>query len=360
MKYFFVETYGCQMNKADSTSVIENLKNAGFVQVNDPINADFVIINTCSVRKTAESRIWGRLGFFKGLKAKKNLTTLVMGCMSERVGEDFFLSNHSVDIVVGNFYKDKIPSIIHNYKKGERLAFIGEKDLNFGYSFPDEENPKKAFVTISHGCNNFCSYCIVPYLRGREKSRPSKEIIDDIARLADKGVIQVTLLGQNVNSYGKDSDDISFSQLLKKICRDTNIGWIKYLSSHPKDLDDDLIETIITEDKVSKWLHLAVQSGSNNILQKMNRHYTIESYIEKVEKLKKNIRNLNITTDIIVGFPGETKLDFVDTVNLVKQIQFDDAYMYKYNVRENTHAANQLIDDVPEEEKLERLATIIN
>lgn len=359
MNNFFFETYGCQMNKADSVNVIENLKNNGYFLVDQPEKADFIIINTCSVRKTAENRIWGRLGFYKSLKKITDLTLLIMGCMSQRVGDDFFETGSPVDIVVGTFYKDKIPEILNNHIKGQRLSYIDEKDLLFGDSYPDKDNNKKAFVTISSGCNNFCSYCIVPYLRGKEKSRPSNEIIKDINRLSDMGVIQVTLLGQNVNSYGNDNNDISFAQLLKKICTETDIKWIKYLSSHPKDFNNDLIDTIIKYDKISKWLHLAVQSGSNKILEKMNRHYSRESYIEKIIKLKNYIPDLNITTDIIVGFPDENDFDFMDTIDLIKKIEFNDAYMYKYNIRENTFAAINLNDNVPEELKLERLSKII-
>ncbi|HOV13560.1 MAG TPA: tRNA (N6-isopentenyl adenosine(37)-C2)-methylthiotransferase MiaB [Spirochaetota bacterium] len=356
---FFIETYGCQMNKADSNSVIQNLINNGFREVFSPSEAKLIIINTCSVRKTAENRIWGRIGSYKNLKKKHNLIILVMGCMSQRVGLDFFNESPLVDIVVGTFYKDKIPDIVINHKKGQRVAFVDEKKITFGFSHPDIDNPKKAYITISHGCNNFCSYCIVPYLRGREASRSSNEIIEDINNLTKLGVMQVTLLGQNVNSYGNDTNDVDFPTLLKRISKETDIKWIKYLSSHPKDFSDSLIEVIVNEKKVSKWLHLAVQSGSNKILQKMNRHYKIESYIEKVNKLKQLTPNLNLTTDIIVGFPSETEEDFNETVNLINQVQFDDAFLYKYNIRENTLAAKELIDDVTEEEKLKRLDTII-
>ena len=359
MNNFFVETYGCQMNKSDSISVIENLKKSGFNQINNPENADFIIINSCSVRKTAENRIWGRLGYLKNIKKKNNTTIVIMGCMSQRVGEEFLLSDYPVDIVVGTYHKEKIPDIIKNYDKGQKLSFLDQNNLLFGNSFPDNENPQKAFVTISHGCDNYCSYCIVPYLRGKEISRPSNEIITDIKRLVDLGVIQVTLLGQNVNSYGKDIGDINFSGLLKRISSETGIGWIKYLSSHPKDFTDELIEVISTENKVSRWLHLAVQSGSNKILRAMNRNYEIESYIDRINKLKKNIPDMNLTTDILVGFPGETEKDFMDTIELIKTVKFDDAYMYKYNIREGTYASDNMEDDVPEQLKLDRLDQII-
>jgi len=348
------------MNKADSLSLSEKLRLSGYSEGRDPENSDIIIINTCSVRKTAENRIWGRLGYFKNLKRKKDIIVVVMGCMSQRIGDEIKNSGYGVDLVVGTFYKDKIPYLIENFNKKNGNVFTDEKELPFSYSSPEAGNPAKAFVTISSGCNNFCSYCVVPYLRGREISRNSAEIIDDVVKLTQKGVIQATLLGQNVNSYGLDKGDITFPELLKKIARETDIKWIKYLSSHPKDFTDELIEVISSEEKVANYLHLAVQSGSNRILEKMNRKYKIEDYIDKITKLKNLVPGLNLTTDIIVGFPGETSSDFQDTLNLMKTVEFDDAYMYKYNTRENTYSSDNFADDVSDEEKLERLQTIID
>ena len=348
------------MNKSDSSKVSNALKKSGYIEVNDNQNADIILINTCSVRQSAENRIWGRLGFYKNLKSKKDIILLLIGCMAQRLGEDIFSLSDTVNIVVGVQSINKIPEILKNYKSNEKPVYTVEKKIKFNKSIPDKENPKKAFVTISHGCNNYCSYCIVPFLRGKEISRKSGEIIEDINQLTEKGVIQVTLLGQNVNSYGKDITDLSFPELLKKICRETDIKWIKYLSSHPKDFTDELINVIINENKVSNWLHLALQSGSNKILKEMNRKYNREYYIEKVEKLKKSIPDLNLTTDILVGFPGETEEDFLQTVDLIKKIEFDDAYMYKYNSRKGTSAFNELKDNIPAEEKRKRLSTIID
>ncbi len=359
MKSFFIETYGCQMNRADSAEIIEALKQAGYNEVNDNQQSDIIIINTCSVRQSAENRIWGRIGYYKNLKSKKDITLLIIGCMAQRLGKELIALNNTIDIVIGVQSIDKIPDVLKNYKKGEKLVFADEKTNIFNKSIPEKENPQKAFVTISHGCNNFCSYCIVPFLRGREISRKSGDIINDINQLTEKGVIQVTLLGQNVNSYGNDINDISFSELLKKICRETDAKWIKYLSSHPKDFTDQLIDVIVNEEKVSNWLHLAVQSGSNYILKKMNRNYKIEYYIDKIEKLKSLIPGLNLTTDLLVGFPGETEKNFMETVNLIKRIEFDDAYMYKYNSRKGTKAYKMFSDDVSENEKKRRLSEII-
>ena len=348
------------MNKADSAAIAELLTENNFIQVYDPLSSDIIIINTCSVRQSAENRIWGRIGNFKSLKEIKPIILMVVGCMAQRAGEELLSINDAVDIVVGTFLRDKIPFILSNHKKCNRSVFIEGNDLSFYRPVPDKDNPKKAYVTISFGCNNFCSYCIVPFLRGRERSRKSSEIIDDIKRIADLGVIQVTLLGQNVNSYGKDISDMPFSELLKKISRETDIQWIKYLSCHPKDFNDDLINVIAEEDKISKWLHLAVQSGSNKILERMNRHYTIENYIDKIHKLKERIKNLNLTTDIIVGFPGESEDDYLKTYNLVKEIEFDDAFMYKYNSRKSTFAYDNYKDEISAIEKRERLSGIID
>ncbi len=359
MKSFYLETYGCQMNKADSNAIINDLLENDYVQVNDHDTADIIIINTCSVRKTAENRIWGRLGFYKSLKKEKDIIIVIVGCMAQRLGDDFFKIDDAADIVIGTFQKDKLANILKNFKRDKQVAFVDEELIKFSNSYPVKENPKKAFVTISHGCNNYCSYCIVPYVRGREVSRPSNEIIKDINNLTSKGVIQVTLLGQNVNSYGNDNNDISFPELLRKISRETDIKWIKFLSSHPKDFTDHLIDVMAEEGKVANWVHLALQSGSDNVLKMMNRNYTIEFFMDKIEKLKKHIPKINLTTDIIVGFPGETEKDYNDTVTSLKYIRFDDAYMYKYNIRENTLAQKNYSDNISDKEKTDRLTGII-
>lgn len=359
-KKFYIETYGCQMNKADSDDLVAILTKNNFQPAEDPKQSDIVIINTCSVRQTAENRIWGRIGFFKNLKSKKDVILLITGCMAQRLGKEFFSLNPVVDIVVGTFYKNQIPQILKDFRHGEKLAFTEEKEFTFYDSVPLVNNPRKAFVTISHGCNNFCSYCIVPYVRGREISRKSSDIIKDIQNLSNHGVKQITLLGQNVNSYGNDTNDLSFPMLLKKICSETDVPFIKFISSHPKDFTEELIAVISSEDRISNWLHLAIQSGSNTILSKMNRHYTAEDFEEKIIAFKNKVPNANITTDIIVGFPGESDEDYNATVNLMKRIRFDDAYMYKYNIREGTIAAKKYDDSVNSDVKTRRLTDIIN
>lgn len=356
-----MEIYGCQMNKAESSSLANTLTARGLEQTKDHKEADLVIINTCSVRKTAESRIWGRVGFYKRQKRDREITVVVMGCMSQRVGYELLNPKFAVDIVVGNFYKDKVADIIMNHRKGSREIFIEENaDSNlFTTPAPDELNPSKAYVTISHGCNNFCTYCIVPYLRGREVSKHSDLIIEDIKALVRQGVKQVMLLGQNVNSYGNDTKDITFAQLLRRIVNETDISWVKFMSSHPKDLSDELIEVMATEPKVSKWIHLALQSGSDTILDSMNRRYTGESFKLKIDKLRARIPDVILTTDIIIGFPGETEEDFQDTMDLVEYVRFDDAFTYKYNERDNTVAQKSLGDTIADEVKVARLEKLI-
>lgn len=364
MTHFFIETYGCQMNKAESIALAGRLTAAGYSQVFSQENAELIIINTCSVRKTAENRIWGRLGFYKKEKTKRDITVLVMGCMPQRISEELLDKKRGVDIVVGNFHKDKIPAILAAHRKGEKSCYIDvpeeqNPEAFFTQTAPDELNPAKAYLTISHGCNNFCSYCIVPYLRGREISRSSSSIIKEIHKLTELGVKQVMLLGQNVNSYGNDTKDITFAQLLKQIVHETDIAWVKFMSSHPKDLSQELIEVMADEPKISKWLHLALQSGSTSILQAMNRKYTREDFLNKIYKLREYIPDIILTTDLIIGFPGETEADYHDTLSLIEEVRFDDAFMYKYNERDNTLAQKTLGDPIEDEVKIERLTKLI-
>ncbi len=360
MTLFYIETYGCQMNKAESSTLISLMIEKGFAETKDYQEADIIIINTCSVRKTAENRVFGRLGFFKRQKRFRPLDIVVMGCMSQRIGEQLINSHYGIDFVVGNFNKEKIPELLLHKRKGEKGLFIEEATVVFPDPYPEESNPSKAFVTISHGCNNFCSYCIVPYLRGREVSKNSADIIKDINRLTSLGVLQVTLLGQNVNSYGLDKHDIDFPDLLKMIVKETDLQWIKFMSSHPKDFSDKLIDVMATEDRVASWVHLALQSGSDRILELMNRKYTSGDFKEIVRKLKSSIPEIALTTDIIVGFPGETEADFNDTLDMIDFVQFDDAFMYKYNERDNTLAHKEWVDDVPDKEKVARLTKLID
>lgn len=387
MKYFF-ETYGCQMNKAESSSVEQILIERGWSSVENPEDANLVIINTCSVRATAETRIHGRLGWYSALKksqVKQNktpITVVVMGCMAQRLLESLKKQFPVVDYVVGNFQKPFFTEIFEAVENGRKVNQLDETPVYSFASTSYEQGSFSAFVPIMHGCNNFCTYCIVPYVRGREISRSPKDILSEIDQLSAHGVKEITLLGQNVNSFcwnetksisetaseisAKSCDDkiILFPQLMKMIAehlKKTNspIKWVRFMSSHPKDLSDELIKVISEEEVLCKHIHLPVQHGSSNILQRMNRRYTREKYLDLVKKIKKQIPEVSLTTDILIGFPGETEDEFEETVSLMKEINYLAAYMYYYNPREGTPACSYE-NQIPMEDKKRRLAKIID
>jgi len=358
---YWIETYGCQMNKAESEALENQLKRAGWQPALVQTDAELIILNTCSVRKTAENRIWGRIGFFKHQKLTRNIKLAIIGCMSERLKENLIKENDAVDIVVGNFEKHKFIEAVKSAFKGQkRVSFTKTIEYKFN-SFHSAGNSFKSFIPIMHGCNNFCSYCIVPYVRGREVSRDPYEILDEISRLEEKNVKEITLLGQNVNSYEYSLNNkiIDFPKLLLFLIDNIKkIKWIRFLTSHPKDLSHKLIEVIKSSTLLCKHIHLPVQHGSNAVLKAMKRKYTREKYLSMIEQLKNRISDVSITTDILIGFPGESHEDFVDTVELLKEVRFNDAFTYRYNPREGTEAYN-FEDNVPEEVKLERLSEII-
>lgn len=387
MKYFF-ETYGCQMNKAESSSVEQILIERGWNSVENPEDANLVIINTCSVRATAETRIHGRLGWYSALKKsqvkqnKNPITVVVMGCMAQRLLESLKKQFPVVDYVVGNFQKPFFTEIFEAVETGRKVNQLDETPVYSFASTSYEQGSFSAFVPIMHGCNNFCTYCIVPYVRGREISRSPKDILSEIDQLSAHGVKEITLLGQNVNSFcwnetksisetaseisAKSCDDkiILFPQLMKMIAehlKKTNspIKWVRFMSSHPKDLSDELIKVISEEEVLCKHIHLPVQHGSSNILQRMNRRYTREKYLDLVKKIKKQIPEISLTTDILIGFPGETEDEFEETVSLMKEINYLAAYMYYYNPREGTPACSYE-NQIPMEDKKRRLAKIID
>ena len=387
MKYFF-ETYGCQMNKAESSSVEQILIERGWNSVDNPEDANLVIINTCSVRATAETRIHGRLGWYSALKKsqvkqnKNPITVVVMGCMAQRLLESLKKQFPVVDYVVGNFQKPFFTEIFEAVENGRKVNQLDETPVYSFASTSYEQGSFSAFVPIMHGCNNFCTYCIVPYVRGREISRSPKDILSEIDQLSAHGVKEITLLGQNVNSFcwnetksisetaseisAKACDDkiILFPQLMKMIAehlKKTNspIKWVRFMSSHPKDLSDELIKVISEEEVLCKHIHLPVQHGSSNILQRMNRRYTREKYLDLVKKIKKQIPEVSLTTDILIGFPGETEDEFEETVSLMKEINYLAAYMYYYNPREGTPACSYE-NQIPMEDKKRRLAKIID
>ncbi len=352
---YYIETYGCQMNFAESSWLENCFKDRGYNRVDTPVNSDFVIINTCAVRKSAEERVWGRIGALKSAKKKKNFLVILTGCMAQNYGDKVKELAPTVDIVIGNFRKDFLIEEIDNFiRSEEKRVFVEEDKFLFGQNHYD--GGFKAFVPIMHGCNNFCTYCIVPYVRGREISRSYEDIIKEIKFLEKNGVLEITLLGQNVNSYSYGSVD--FPNLLQRICDSTNIKWIRFMSSHPKDFSEELIYTIKRNPQICNHIHLPVQHGSNIILKAMNRGYSVEHYKNMIDKLRAEIPDVSLTSDILIGFPGESEKDFEDTLQLLKDIKYSDAFTYYYNVREGTVAAT-MDNQIPVELKKKRLSKII-
>ena len=351
---FCVTTFGCQMNARDSEKLVGILEEIGYVEEVDEEKADFVIYNTCTVRENANMRVYGRLGQLKASK-KKNSHMMIglCGCMMQEphVVEKLKTSYRFVDIIFGTHNIYKFAELIATRYESQRMVIDIWKDTDkIVEDLPSERKfPFKSGVNIMFGCNNFCSYCIVPYVRGRERSRNPKDIIREIEHLVSDGVVEVMLLGQNVNSYGKNLEEpMSFAQLLQEIEKIEGLERIRFMTSHPKDLSDELIEVMKNSKKICKHLHLPVQSGSTEILKKMNRRYTKEQYLELVRKIKEAVPDISLTTDIIVGFPGETEEDFLETMDVVKQVRYDSAFTFIYSKRTGTPAA-VMEDQIPED-----------
>ena len=367
-KLYFIETWGCQMNEEDSEKLSGMLMSMGYNSCDNRNDADIIIFNTCCVRENAELKVHGNLGQLKGLKKQKqDLIIAVCGCMMQQKGipEEISKKYPFVDIIFGTHNLHKFPEYLNRVlMNDERILEIesGSDEIIEGMTI-DRKSSLKAFVTIMYGCDNFCTYCVVPQVRGREKSRKSEDIINEIKNLAKEGYKEITLLGQNVNSYGKGlEEDINFPKLLRKVNKVEGIERIRYMTSHPKDFSDELIDTMKDCNKICNQLHLPVQSGSNRVLKAMNRHYTKEEYIEKINKIKSLIPDLAITTDIIVGFPGETEEDFEETLDLVKKVRYDSAFMFLYSNRKYTRAdmmPNQIPDDI-KHERFNRLVETVN
>lgn len=367
-KTFFIMTYGCQMNEEDSEKLSGMLKSIGYSRTEVRDEASIIIFNTCCVRENAENKVYGNLGDLKKLKKKNpNLVIAICGCMMQQQGmADKILKMFPyVDIIFGTHNSYKFPEYLNRVKtEGVQVKEILDKETKIVEGIPiDRESSIKAFVTIMYGCNNFCTYCIVPYVRGRERSRNSEDIIKEIKDLVSKGYKEVTLLGQNVNSYGLGlEEDIDFAKLLRKVNEVEGLERIRFMSSHPKDLTDDVIMAVKECDKVCEQIHLPVQSGSNDMLKVMNRRYTREKYLEVMNKIKEEIPGCAITTDIIVGFPGETEEDIQDTIDLVKEVEYDSAFTFIYSRRNHTPAdkmENQIDEDV-KHERFNRLVEAVN
>ena len=356
------------MNEEDSEKLSGMLKRIGYTKTENIEDASIILFNTCCVRENAENKVFGNLGMLKKYKKKNpDLIIGICGCMMQQKGmADKVLKTFPyVDIIFGTHNAYKFPEYLNRVKsEGVQVKEILNKETDIVEGIPiDRENSTKAFVTIMYGCNNFCTYCIVPYVRGRERSRKPEEIIKEIKELVSKGYKEVTLLGQNVNSYGKGlEEDIDFAKLLRLINEIEGLERVRFMTSHPKDLNEDVILAIKECDKLCEQIHLPVQSGSDRILKEMNRHYDRERYMYLINKIKKEIPDVTITTDIIVGFPGETEEDFNDTLSLVKEVGYDSAYTFIYSRRNHTPAdkmENQVPDDV-KHERFNRLVQAVN
>ena len=365
-KKLFIETYGCQMNVADSEVIASVMKIAGYEPTDAIEDADAVFLNTCSIRDNAEQKIFSRLDYFASLrkKRKSKLVLGVLGCMAERV-KDELIANHGVDIVAGPDAYLSLPDLV-------AAAELGEKAINIQLSTTETyrdvipqrigHNRISGYISIMRGCNNFCSYCIVPYTRGRERSREPRSILNELADMQAKGFKEVVLLGQNVNSYhyvGEDGAVVGFADLLRIVAEAAPEMRVRFTTSHPKDMTDEIIDVIATVPNVCKHIHLPVQSGSNKVLKAMNRKYTREWYLGRVAAIRRYLPDCAVTTDLIAGFSGETEKEHEATLSLMREVGYEFAYMFKYSERPGTFAHEHLPDDVPDEVKSRRLSEII-
>lgn len=364
---FHDQTFGCQMNFKDSEKLNGILEKIGYVR-NESEDSDFVYYNTCTVRENANIRVYGRLGTLKNYKKHNpDMIIAMCGCMMQEKEEVEKVRENSkfVDVVFGTHNIYKLAELLYETLSSKQRIFdVWEKATEIIEDLPSDRKYKfKAGVNIMYGCNNFCTYCIVPYVRGRERSRKPEDIIREIEGLVADGVIEVMLLGQNVNSYGKGLDEeITFAQLLQRIEKIDGLERIRFMTSHPKDLSDELIDVMAHSKKICRHLHLPVQSGSSRLLEKMNRHYTKESYLELVRKLREAMPDLAITTDIIVGFPGETDEDIEDTIDVIRKAKYDSAFTFIYSKRSGTPAA-KIVDDTPDEvihQRFDRVLAAVN
>ncbi|MCB5252103.1 MAG: tRNA (N6-isopentenyl adenosine(37)-C2)-methylthiotransferase MiaB [Candidatus Cloacimonadaceae bacterium] len=354
MKYY-IETYGCQMNVADTELIICILNDAGYKYVQDIDAADILLFNTCSVREHAEQRVLGRISNERHRKkSKPELKIVLLGCMAQRIGERLIREDLGIDYAVGVDQYKALPRLLEQ-NQGCLLDF--DTNENYQHLLPVHQGEHCAFVTIMRGCNNYCSYCIVPYVRGRERSRPYEDILQDLQSAVKRNMKDVTLLGQNVNSY--HWKDLSFPALLKRLQEDVpELYRLRFVTSHPKDLSDDLVQVMGDGGKLCEHIHLPMQSGSNASLIRMNRSYTYEQYLNRVKALRAASKDIAITTDLIAGFPGETQEHFEATLSAMREIEFDYAFCFKYSEREGTAAAKYQ-DQLPEELRLSRLQTMI-
>ena len=365
-KKYFIKTYGCQMNVHDSEEIKKILENLGYTEIEDYEQADLIILNTCAIRENAHDKVFGFLGRCKHLKkTNKDLILGLCGCMAqeENVVKEIREKHKYIDIVFGTHNMNELPDMLMNFY-GKQSINVYSKEGNvieFGNLYK-RDSKITAWVNIMYGCDKFCTYCIVPYTRGKQRSRKSEDILKEVKELKEQGYKEITLLGQNVNAYGKDLDgEIEFSKLLEKVS-DIGIERIRFVTSHPWDFTDKMIDVIASRENIMPYIHLPLQSGSNKILKLMGRRYTKEEYLELFNKIRNKVKNASITTDIIVAFPGETEEDFNDTLDVVNTCKYDGAFTFIYSPRENTPAAKMKNDltEAEKEDRLHRLNELVN
>ena len=361
-KKYHIITYGCQANVRDSETISAILEDMSFTKTDNMEDADLILLNTCAIRENAHNKVFGMIGRIQHMKeTKPNILLAVCGCMAQEVSvvEELEKKKKTVDVVFGTHNIQNLPELISEaIDKNEQVVEVFSKEGDIIENLPvKRDSMYKAFVNIMYGCDKFCTYCIVPYTRGKQRSRQKEDILKEIDDLIKLGYQEVTLLGQNVNAYGKDLDNgITFAELLEEVAK-TNIPRIRFVTSHPWDFSDKMIDVIAKYDNVMPYIHLPLQSGSDRILKLMGRRYTKDSYLELFNKIKSKIKDATVTTDIIVGFPGETEEDFLETLDVVNKCKYDGAYTFIYSPRENTPAAS-MEDNVTLEEKEKRLARL--
>ena len=362
MKKATVITYGCQMNVNESAKMKKIFENLGYEITEDIRESDAIFLNTCTVREGAATQIYGKLGELMQVKADRGSIIGVTGCFAQEQGKELLKKFPVIDIVMGNQNIGRLPQAIENIENQteKHVVFTDHEDDLPPRLDADFGSDQTASIAISYGCNNFCTFCIVPYVRGRERSVPLEEIVRDVDQYVKKGAKEIMLLGQNVNSYGHDfKNGDTFAKLLTEICKVEGDFIVRFVSPHPRDFTNDVIEVIAKEDKIAKCLHLPLQSGSSQILKRMNRGYTKEQYLALAHKIQDKISGVALTTDIIVGFPGETEEDFLDTLEVVREINYDNAFMFMYSIRQGTRAAT-MKEQIPEDIKKERLQRLMD
>ncbi len=360
-KTFYLETFGCQMNAHDSEKVIGTLEQQGYTQVEAELDADLLLYNTCSIRDKAEQKVFNRLNDYKKL-AREGKRFAVLGCVAQQEGEKIFDRAPYVSLVAGSASYRKLPEMLARLEAGEtRITGLDDRqtDETFETEFTARKNPYRAYITIIEGCDKFCAYCVVPYTRGKERSRGSDSVLEEARRIADSGYTEIQLLGQNVNSYRDPQGARSFAELLAAVGQIPGIRRVRFTTSHPRDFTRDIVEVIDAVPTLCDHVHLPVQSGSSRVLRQMAREYTRDWYLERIAWIKSAKRPISISTDLIVGFPGETPLEFEETITLLDAVQYDAVFGFKYSPRPNTPAL-VMIDSIPDAEKATRLQILLD